>query len=254
MCPREHLSRPRGTMDTPFFESIIDQLKEGGTPEVHLQGYGEPFLDEGIYKKIRYAHDAPIPVTFMVTNASLLTEENCVKVIESGLDKLKISFYGLDKDEYERVHKGLSYGEVRENVLRLLAVKKRMKAGKPLVSLKYIGLLRKFFFFVLQWGLKTRVSFARLHNYGDGRDFNAPDLKKEDRVCPMVTNPVMQVLWDGRVVPCCYDFDGKMILGDLHKESVTDVWNGKAYNDFREIHRKKEFKKLPYCLKCDKLR
>lgn len=44
---------------------------------------------------------------------------------------------------------------------------------------------------------------------------------------------IMQVLWDGRVVPCCYDFDGKIVLGDLRRESVAKVWNGEKYERFR---------------------
>ncbi len=254
MCPREKLSRERGTMDTEFFGSLVGQLSEGGTEELHLQGYGEPLLDDGIFDKIRMAKDGGIPYTFMVTNASLLDDERCRRLVESGLDKLKISFYGLNKDEYEDVHKGLTYEEVRDNVERLLRVKKKARSSSPVVDLKYIGGLGKFLLFALQWGFKARVSYARLHNYGDGRGFNKPDLDNRLRSCPMVASPVMQVLWDGRVVPCCYDFDGKIILGDLTEESIKDVWGGQRYTKFREVHQRKEFEKLPLCLNCDKLR
>ena len=51
-----------------------------------------------------------------------------------------------------------------------------------------------------------------------------------------------------------YDFDGKMILGDLNKETVAQVWKGKKYTEFRGIHERGEFEKLPICNNCDKLR
>ncbi len=254
MCPRELLKRGIGTMSTEFFNSIADQLKAGGTEELHLQGYGEPFLDKGILEKIRYAKEIGIPYTFMVTNASIMDEEVCEGIVKSGLDKLKISFYGINPEEYETVHKGLSYEKVQENVKRLLSVKKRLKSKTPVVDVKYIGSLPKFLIFALQWGLKTRISYARLHNYADGRSYNKPRKERQSRSCVMVREPVMQVLWDGKVVPCCYDFDGKMILGDLSKTTVTGVWNGKEYNEFRRIHRDQEFDKLPLCLNCDKLK
>ncbi len=254
ICPREQLTRPRGTMDYEFFCSIVDQLAQGGTKELHLQGYGEPFLDRDILRKISYAKKKGIPFTFMVTNASLLTEEVCKEIMESGLDKLKISFYGLNKTDYESIHRGLSFEEVRENVERLLMIKKSLGRRNPIISVKYIGSIGGFFKFFLQWGFKTRVSYARLHNYGYGRRFNRPRTDRKDRTCPIVTSSIMQVLWDGTVVPCCYDFDGKVVLGDLKKDSVRDVWNCENYQRFRGIHRRREYEKIPTCFSCDKLR
>ncbi|MGE5360025.1 MAG: SPASM domain-containing protein, partial [Bacteroidales bacterium] len=44
------------------------------------------------------------------------------------------------------------------------------------------------------------------------------------------------VLWDGRVSLCCADFDGKVILGDLRTQTLTEVWNGTAFRMARRIH------------------
>ncbi len=254
MCPREQLERPKGTMGLPLFSRIVKELAASGTSELHLQGYGEPFLDKGIFDKIKYAKSVAMPYTFMVTNASLFNTESATKLLESGLDKLKISFYGVDTAEYEAVHKGLKYEDVKNNVKLLLDIKKKLGKKKPVISMKYIGKFSRFIKFASQWGLKTQISFARLHNYGYGRTFNAPDVKDKKRTCPMVNGSVLQVLWDGRVVPCCYDFDGKMILGDLTRETVAEVWHGKKYTRFRQIHADGEYGKLPICLNCDKLR
>ena len=254
MCPREQLSRAMGTMQLDFFKKIVEQLKEGGTEELHLQGYGEPFLDKTIIDKIRAAKEAGIPYTFMVTNASLLNEKVNKELLSSGLDKLKISFYGLDKESYEKVHEGLKFEEVKANVDGLIAMRKKMKVKRPVISVKYIGSIKEFASFAFQWGLRAQISYARLHNYGYGRDFNKPDVKDIKRKCPIVAKPIMQVLWDGSVVPCCYDFDGKIVLGNLKNSTVKEVWEGQKYERFREIHRKKEYAKVPMCLNCDKLR
>lgn len=254
MCPREQLKRALGTMDLDLFSGIVKQLVTGGARELHLQGYGEPFIDKTIIEKIRVAKAAGIPYTFMVTNASLLDEEISKELLLSGLDKLKISFYGTDKPDYEAVHQGLTYEQVRQNIENLLKLKKSLGIKKPVISMKYIGKPSKFAVFALQWGLKTQISFARLHNYGYGRKFNAPRHDKKDRKCAMVREPIMQILWNGLVVPCCYDFDGKMVLGNLNKESVAGVWNGEKYKNFRELHENREYEKLPICLNCDKLR
>lgn len=41
------------------------------------------------------------------------------------------------------------------------------------------------------------------------------------------------VTWDGRVVPCCFDKDATHQLGNLNQNSFDSIWNGAAYNDFR---------------------
>jgi radical SAM protein with 4Fe4S-binding SPASM domain len=41
------------------------------------------------------------------------------------------------------------------------------------------------------------------------------------------------ITWDGLVVPCCFDKDATHQLGDLKNTTFTELWQGKAYNNFR---------------------
>ena len=58
--------------------------------------------------------------------------------------------------------------------------------------------------------------------------------------------------WDGKVVICCNDWEHNIILGDLNKESISDVWFGKKLKGIRDIHKRREFHKIPFCAKCNK--
>jgi hypothetical protein len=49
------------------------------------------------------------------------------------------------------------------------------------------------------------------------------------------------VLWDGRVVPCCHDYDGHVVLGDLREESLSQIWDGVAGQRFRDRNYESEF-------------
>ena len=62
----------------------------------------------------------------------------------------------------------------------------------------------------------------------------------------------MQILWDGDAVPCCLDFDGKVILGNVFQTSISEVWNSKKSRDFREAHASQKFPEM--CRTCDHLR
>ncbi len=42
------------------------------------------------------------------------------------------------------------------------------------------------------------------------------------------------ILWDGRVVPCCNDFDGQIVLGDLRQNSLEDALDSPLAERLRE--------------------
>lgn len=44
------------------------------------------------------------------------------------------------------------------------------------------------------------------------------------------------ILQDGRVVPCCFDYEGKITLGDLNKESLEAIWHGEKMRELRRQH------------------
>ncbi|MFI5324764.1 MAG: radical SAM protein, partial [Candidatus Rokuibacteriota bacterium] len=101
MCPRDTLSRPRGIMDFGLFEKIIGEVSSAKRkPVTHLHGFGEPMLDKRLPDKVRLAKAQGIKRTYIVSNASLLSLDMSRKLIEAGLDKMKISFYGTDEKSY----------------------------------------------------------------------------------------------------------------------------------------------------------
>ena len=253
ICPREKLSREKGIMSLELFKKIVDECAANRVKEMHLQGFGEPFLDKNIFHRIRYAKEKGIKSTILVTNGSLLKQETCERIVQSGLDRMKISFYGTDKQEYESIHRGIKFDEVKAGIIRLLDTKKNLGQSTPKITVKYIGRLHRFPRFVLQWGPRTRVGYARLHNYSYGRKYNSPK-SSGNLKCDMVWDPIFQILWDGRVVPCCYDFDGRIILGDLNQQSISEIWHSESYNKFRQAHRTLELDPYPICKICDKLK
>ncbi len=254
ICPREKLSRPMGTMSFEKFKEIIDQCDPNQLKDLHLQGFGEPLLDKDFVKKIKYAREK-LPKTrlFFVTNASLLKGELAKDILLSGVDKIKVSFYGTKKEEYERIHTPLNYEETKKNILDFIKLKKQLKRKKPILSVKYIGSIPSFLKFLKEWIFKTHVEFSHFHNYGKGRNYNKPKSKKKPR-CPMISRPIMQILWNGDVVPCCYDFNGEYIIGNVYKQGLLGVWNSKKYDSIRELNRKGKITDIPLCRNCDKLK
>ncbi len=60
------------------------------------------------------------------------------------------------------------------------------------------------------------------------------------------------MLWTGEVIPCCYDFDGRMVLGNIYKESIESIWHGELSCRLRDAHARRDFSDWPICRSCDK--
>ena len=103
MCPRDLLFRKKGIMSVDQFKVLVDEIAPRPVSNIHLHGFGEPLLDKHLCEKISYAKAKGIRRTFLITNASLLTERLAEDLIRSGLDSVKVSFYGELKVEYERI-------------------------------------------------------------------------------------------------------------------------------------------------------
>src|SRR3989339_1145320 len=176
MCPREKMNRNIGVMDFPLFKKVVDECAaHPRLKELHLHGYGECLLEDGFDRKVKYAKEKGIKTIYIVTNGSLLNEEICKNLISSGLDKMKISFYGATQEIYEKVHVNLKFSVLEKNVLNLLKLREGMGSKNPSVFLQFLQMHenaqeRDIFFKKWEKVIRSECGDAllefELHNYG----------------------------------------------------------------------------------------
>jgi len=195
------------------------------------------------------------------TNASLMTEEKALAAMEAGLDELNISFDGFSKETYEKIRVGLKYDEVMANIQSLLRLKKSRGSRNPLVRMTFVLFQEnekeaKAFFD--HWRREVDdvvISYAR--------DW-AGQMKVESKSSPHLSasvpekNPCdslwqdMVVGYDGQVVLCCNDYDGKVSMGDLTRQTVSEVWFGDKFERYRSAQKGGSRKNLELCEGCSK--
>ena len=263
MCPRERMTRKVGFMDFKLFCNIIDQIVSKWTVrEVHLHGFGEPLLDKSLPERVSYAKEKGIENTYIVSTASPLEEEMALGLIQSGLDRMKISISGAEKESYDRIHRGLSYEKVERNILDFISLREKKKSQKPSLILQFLPqeenrddeevFFRKWEK-VIEQDKGDRLVRSGLHNWGKGKKYQRVDphaLKRRSCGFPFRT---MQILWNGDLVPCCYDYNGDIVLADLKECSLDKAWNSHSFQALRVLHLAREFHGLPLCNVCDQL-
>ena len=66
--------------------------------------YGEPTLHKKLPDMIKYAKDKNVAETIrLVTNGTLLNPTLNPKLIDAGLDQIKISLEAVDEDNYKKI-------------------------------------------------------------------------------------------------------------------------------------------------------
>ena len=69
------------------------------------------------------------------------------------------------------------------------------------------------------------------------------------KMCPEVFGKV-SVDWDGQITACCSDYNRDMIIGDIKKDNLYNIFHGEKIKEYRKILRKREFGKIPHCSRC----
>jgi MoaA/NifB/PqqE/SkfB family radical SAM enzyme len=257
MCPRdkhEH-GREHGIMDQAKYEKSIDEVVALGAKKVVLTGFGEPLLDKRLEKKIAYASGKGLS-TYFITNGSALTAVRSRKLIDAGLTEMRVSFYGMQSQTYNAVMKGLDFERTRQNILGFLRIRDELKAHTR-VQISYLEMpenrsdenaFREF------WEPRVNaIEIWKPHNFGDGRDYRTRLDDSLKTTCGRPENGPLQIQWNGEVIPCCYDYNNQVILGNAFETPVLEILNGPKYRLLRYAHRMKRFGTFPYCDQCDQL-
>ena len=255
MCPQSD-KKPgvtRGLMKLDLYQSLVDQIAafpENREALFYLHICGEPLLHKQIVEFIRYAADRGLK-PILTTNATLLTAELTKKLLASGLSKIEFSFEGVTPEIFETTRLGAQYDAVHRNILNFLeqnrAAGKSIRTELIVVDLPHVDaqLLRDYCEV-----MRPHFDTVNLSGYFDwlGRVETVKYERSHYRVCT-ATDTDLNVLWDGRVVPCCMDVDGAMVLGDFTKQCYLEILADLRRHALRKQLQRGELKGL-LCSQC----
>lgn len=251
-CTREKLTRPLGTMDFDLFKKIVDECAANNIRILHLHNFGEPLLDSLLSERVKYAKSKGIR-TRIFSNFSALTREKALQLLDAGIDEIKISIDAASKETYEAIRKNLKFAQVEANLEMMLQLRAEQKLEKPRISLVFVATdnnrheVKKF---KQRWQHKVdKIFITSYHNWAGGLDKGGAVRK---RLLPCLRLwKTFTILWDGRAALCCLDFNGQVILGDLNKQTIQEIYSGQMLSRIREQHLRWQYNKIPICLNCE---
>jgi radical SAM protein with 4Fe4S-binding SPASM domain len=240
-CPYKIMTRKKEFMSFKLFRKIISEAK-GTTNFIFLHNYGEPLLHPQLVKFINYADSQGIK-TGISTNCTLLDRNMANKILNSKLYLIILCLDGTDKKTYETLRKGGNYEKVVANIKYFLHQHEKLKERKR-VTLQIVQSndtkndIKKF---INSWKKEfpnIDIGSKPFDTFGgtikpDSNYTIAGTLKHKQRYpCRWLWMQVV-ILANGDVSLCCRDYDGKIIVGNVMKNSIKDIWNSPEMKQYR---------------------
>lgn len=249
-CVQDTMSRKRGFMDMEIFRRIIDEIGPLGCA-ITLDVQGEPLLHPRALDMVAYAKAAGCHVS-LLTNATLLDAAKSARLIELGLDRVVFSFDAVDPELYERIRLRSKFKPTLANILEFL--RQNVEAGSPTFVCASIihqeatrGHLEDYKRYFTELPVNTIFVSELLNMSGHSRVSGEIDLsgksgvEKDARPICRVPWENITVNWDGRVCSCPLDFEVSCPVGDVHSQSLNEIWTSGAFRDFRRAHLDRDY-------------
>jgi len=255
---RTRKNQPVEDMDFGLFKRITMEMREAGVEELGVFYIGESFMNPDLLvKAIRFAkQEAKFPYVFLTTNGSLTKPEHVEACFKAGLDSLKFSVNASDDGQFKDVMgvKSRLYHDAFDNIKAAKAIRdaKRYACGIYASSIKYDGAQQEKMEELLKEHVIPYVDqhyWLPLYSMGSmATDREAelgyrPTAGNQGRL-GMLRKPLPcwsaftegHVRADGGLSLCCFDADGRFVVGDLTRQSFMDAWNSDAFLKIREAH------------------
>lgn len=241
----------QGNMSLEMFKKIIDEGKNYGLSSIVLASRGEPMLNKNIFEMIRYAKENGVIDIKMNTNATLMNEKKCRKLLESGLDNLVFSVDSPNKEEFERIRRGANFDKIINNIKTFNRIRSEEFPNSKLrtrISMVVLDEKQDINFAEKFWGnLVDEFAFRnvinRLYIYDK-------ENLKTTRPCSLLWER-LYIWFDGKISLCDEDYMSNLSPGIYPEDgTIHDIWTGDYLNSIREKHLNSRKNDLHPCDKC----
>ncbi len=241
-----------GLMSYELFRKVIDDLAEFPDKLKTLRLYkeGEPLCNKRLPDMIRYARtkNAAHKIDF-TTNGFLFDTDTALAVMDAGVDRVNISVEALDADGYAQISGvRLDFQQFIDKLRYLYAHK---NGCHIFIKISDLGLgkhTQEEFYSTFE-DICDEMAVEHVSNVWPQFEVKEElkqtldkdiyggemDVRKEVQVCPYLFYS-MCVNSDGSVSACLMDWNHQLIVGDVRKQTLFEIWNSTQMRQLRKSH------------------
>ena len=249
-CP--HYTSPeeliKNNMTLEMFKKVADDMKElGGIKLLRFCGTGETLLNKKFIEMAKYAKESKASDRIEVITNGVLINERLSTEMPKYLDRVIVSIEGLDDQGYSdfagskvdfdklvgniaMLHENSGSCKIHVKIHNHAASNKEeierfFRIFRPICDEVYVENL------VSMW---PEVA-PDASNLGIDAGYRFGGEITPRKVCVQIFKSML-VNANGDVVPCCVDFKRVNMIGNVEKETLMEIWNGKLMRDLQLRH------------------
>jgi len=258
------MTRKKGTMSFSDFKLICDNLSIFlNNPKkkiISTNGFGEPLIDKNLYKKIKYLQNFDNIYTRILTTGIGLNKDIAEKLISSRLSEVIFSFYGTNPNSYKIIHGSDYFKEALDNILMFAELNNSSGNDVRVMveSINFDNLTPENNNHEISY-LKTLMESKNIILNDNKSLLKWWDIKEHmqtDFNCPVINGfrkSILQVTWEGDLIPCCNDYNATIKFGNLKNNSIEEIISNEKYNSFKTAMLNKNYYKYQICKICSNL-
>ncbi|MBU1147837.1 MAG: radical SAM protein [Candidatus Omnitrophica bacterium] len=248
-CGYRHQKRKKYILSNEQFRYFLDKYVEYGGGELKFTPIvGDPLVDKSLIDKIKMARkEREIGHIYLFTNLIGLDNFNITDFLLSGINRVYVSTCIGNKEMYKRMFGVDSYDIVISNIEKLF--KENNRLGKPVKIVitsrgekpyrdiygssdykRIVGLYGANIEILEEYGNWTGVVTEK--ELPKGHSFRKINNRIEP--CSQLYNGFI-ILANGDAGICwCTDLEASLIIGNVYKDSLDDIWRGEKLRSMRQ--------------------
>jgi MoaA/NifB/PqqE/SkfB family radical SAM enzyme len=245
---KKELNIGTGVMEFSLFEKMVDECTKfpNKLKSIRFAGFGEPLLNSNLAKMVQLVKEKNIAESVIIfTNGLLLTHDLSEKLVEAGVDTFLIDIQGTNADDYLKyAGTRMDFANLMDNLSYLHGLNQR---GKIFIkTYRFIVDKKREEFFQIFEPVADEICIENIYEINKDIDYTGMITEEKEvcgveffssQYCPLPFY-AMSINAHGLVTACCLPAskaNTQLIIGDLRKQTVKEIWEGTPLNDVRKM-------------------
>lgn len=257
-CPYTNSSiredyRDRPLMPEKTYRLIADECGPHHS-WLRFSGGGEPMLHPQAVEFAEYGKQRGARIG-LITNGSRFTEESTRRLLVAGVDMIEFSVDAGDPQTYRRVRRGLQWSVLVRNVRRMVEIRNRLGSSTRILAsgVAQLGVdldaVARFWEPLVDVFQRRKYLTWGITDPSQSVD-QTPYLPPSERIpCPLIFER-LNIDSRGKVMVCGFDIAAVTDMGNVHQQTIRNIWQGEGFEHFRRLHLARRGEELPLCRDC----
>ena len=246
MCDTKSSSRQKKLMDLNLCEKSVKEMKLGGINSVLLHTIGDPLANVKLKDYLKILRNYNIQAG--ISTNGLMLDKHLETLLEyfDICSNIRFSIDGVKKETYEKIRFGGNFNKLLENLE--LAVKKLKPCGYEILidcvvtkdNFDELGDFIVFFKKYINYPYKN-MHFNFMNSLSPSNNYFLKNNVIEERTsknfyCNFASKLTPYVLVDGRVSACCRDYDGSLVVDNIHNTKISEMSKNQGFKRLQNTH------------------